>query len=177
MSTFTTAPNRPSRRLGRRLAGVAGAAAMCAALVAAPTPAAAAPSASRIDLTVAETLAVTTGTVISDTGLAGPGCDGAVVLTSGVTITTAGDRTTFAGTKSIACGLGTLTLAFRASVRDCSTTDSGTWRVTGGTGEFDGARGRGRLVGTYFGGSGPDAGTNCNSDGINDRYTGVLVLP
>ena len=57
----------------------------------------------------------------------------------------------------------------------CSTTDSGNWKVVGGTGIFSSAKGNGSLVGTYFTNDGrpPSA---CDNDGINDRYVGRLKL-
>lgn len=173
-STSTTGSSTPStsRPARRRWAGLLGAAAVCASLVATPTPAEAAATVTRVDVTVAESLAVTTGTVISDGGLDGLGCFDADVETSDLTVIERRDRTTFVGTKSIQCDEGTLTLAFRASVRGCSTTDRGVWRVTGGTGDFADARGGGRLVGTYTGG----AGTSCDNTGIDDNYTGIIVL-
>lgn len=123
-----------------------------------------------VDFTVAETLDGTPGEVVSDVGLEAFGCLGAEVTTTPGRVTTRGAFTRFVGTKDIDCTNGTLTLRYRAVVVGCSTSDFGFWRITGGTGDFTDARGRGVLVGTYTGG----AGTACDNTGIDDNYTGVI---
>ena len=154
----------------RRVIAV-GTAVAATVLGAAALPADAA-TANRIDLTVAESLPIgSPGSMIVDTGLEAFGCLGASVDTPTSSVSVSGPVSTFVGTKSFNCTGGTLELSFRASTRDCSTTDRGTWRVTGGTGDFAGAHGGGRLIGTYTGG----AGTNCDNTGIDDRYIGVVV--
>lgn len=167
----TATPSRPRHRGRGRLAGLVAAAAACTALVATPTTVEAR-TVTSIDITVSETIPISTGTVVADTGLEDLGCQNAAVDTTDNSVRERGDRLIFTGTKSISCDAGDLTLRYRASVRGCATSDFGFWRVTGGTGAFSGARGAGFLVGTYTGG----AGTNCDSTGIDDRYTGVVVL-
>ena len=75
--------------------------------------------------------------------------------------------------KTFTCsdGSGTFTLRIQAQVRPCEPTDSGTWNVAGGTGDYERLRGGGTLVGTYF------PNNACDAEGIDDRLTGTLVLP
>lgn len=129
-------------------------------------------TADQIDVTVAESLPVSTpGEVTDDGGLEDFGCLGAEVATSDVSASSGGSAITFAGTKVFHCDDGTLTLSFRTSTSACSTTDRGSWRVIDGTGDFEGASGGGQLIGTYTGGD----GTYCDNDGIDDRYIGVII--
>ncbi len=162
MST-TTMTTSPRRRRTRRLGAIAALGTALALVPAVPTEAA---TTTWVDVTVEETLAVTTGTVIADTGL---GCAGGTVTTGPVTERTRGEVTRFSGTKEFDCGGGdTLSISFRVRVRGCADRAVGGWRVTGGTGSFEDARGGGFLVGTYTGG---DA---CTATGIDDRYRGVI---
>lgn len=139
-------------------------------LVAGP---ASAESPEAVDFTVSETKAGGPGTLIeSDI----EGCSTlATVETLDPSVTTTGAVITFAGTKIVDCGEGnTFTLTFRARVTGCSSTDFGTWRLVDGTGSFAGAKGQGQLLGTYTYEDGP--GTQCENDGIDDRYTGKIKL-
>lgn len=168
MATTTNTEHtiRPATSPGRRRRSLAMMAAAGAALALVPTsPAEAAPPA-RIDVTVSETLPVTTGSVL------GSGfCAGGTVSTGPVSVTTRRDVTRFSGEKVFDCGSGdTVTISFRARVRGCADSNRGSWRVVDGTGEFEDARGRGRLVGTYVGG---DA---CTASGVDDRYRGFVRL-
>lgn len=156
----------------RTLTTVAVASALLTAVVAvgsaAPTQAA---ERNVIDITVAETLPVDEpGEVVSDLGLEAFGCLGAEVSTTPGRVVTRGTVTRFTGTKDIACTNGTLTLRYRAWVVGCASSDFGRWRVTGGTGDFADARGRGFLVGSYTGG----AENACDNTGIDDNYTGIV---
>lgn len=136
------------------------------------SPASAAPP-SAVDFTVSETLPIgTPGTLIASDI---PGCASASVSTADVSVTETRRLTIFRGTKMLDCGAGdTLSLRFVAVVRGCSSTNFGVWRVTGGTGSFDDARGGGTLRGAYQFEGGP--GTACENDGVDDRYTGRLRL-
>lgn len=125
-----------------------------------------------VDVTVSESLPVgAPGTIVADTGLEAFGCAGGTVETIPGSVSTRGPVTRFTGSKVFDCADGTLTVSFRAWVVECSTTDRGVWRVTGGTGAFERARGGGVLVGTYTGG----AGNACDNTGIDDNYVGVVV--
>ncbi len=126
-----------------------------------------------VDFTIREVLPVGTPGVMIASDIAV--CPSAAVATIGATRTDSGPVSTFRGTKVIDCGGGdTFSVEFRASVTGCSSTDSGTWKVIDGTGVFTGAKGHGKLVGSYrFDGG---AGTFCMTDGIDDRYTGKLKL-
>jgi len=167
MSIFSSI--RGARR--RRLAAVVAAGSVLTLVPATSTEAS---SVVRVDVTVAETLPLSVpGEVTADSGLEAFGCLGADVETFPASVTTRGDVTRFTGTKDIECADGTLTISYRARVRGCATTDRGVWRVVGGTGDFAGARGGGRLVGTYTGG----AGNACDNTGIDDRYRGVIRIP
>lgn len=152
---------------------VAGAIALGA--LATATPASAAPPIA-VDFTVSESLPVGTpgDLIVSDV----PGCAApapASVTTPSATRTDSGPVVRFTGTKVVDCGGGdTFTLSFRASVSACDLTDSGRWKLVDGTGVFEGAKGNGRLVGTYTLGGG--AGDFCDNDGIDDRYTGKIKL-
>jgi len=128
-----------------------------------------------VDFTVSETLPLAAPGVMIASDV--PGCPNATVATSPTSATTSGPVTRFTGTKDFDCGGGnSFTLTYRASVRGCATTDSGRWKITGGTGVFAGAKGSGALVGTYWTtGGGP--GDACVNDGIDDRYTGKIKLP
>ena len=90
-------------------------------------------------------------------------------------MTTTGPLTNFSGTKVFDCGAGnSFTLKYRATTSDCRSTDSGNWKLIGGTGIFADAKGHGRLVGTHTLGDG--TGTFCDNDGIDDHYTGKIKL-
>ncbi len=139
-------------------------------------PASAAPPIS-VDFTVFEPLSSeggpTVGVVVdSDDFL---NCLNGSVVTSMTTVTQTGPLTKFQGSKIVDCGgNNTLSLTFRAKASPCSSTDSGTWKITGGTGGFAGAKGHGGLVGTYKLDDG--LGTSCDNSGIADRYTGKIKL-
>lgn len=151
------------------------AAAVALGTLATATPAAAAPPIA-VDFTVSESLPVGTpgDLIISDV----PGCAApapASVTTLTAARTDSGPVVRFTGTKVFDCGGGnTFTLSFRAATSACEPTDSGTWKLINGTGSFEGAKGHGKLVGTYTLGGGP--GTLCTNDGIDDRYTGRIKL-
>ena len=84
-----------------------------------------------------------------------------------------GRAITFHNLKTFECadGSGTFTLRIQAKVKPCSPTDAGVWNVAGGTGEYEGLKGTGSLVGTYF-------PADCEGpEGIDDHLTGVLRLP
>jgi hypothetical protein len=84
-----------------------------------------------------------------------------------------GGQMVFKGSKRFDCGGGnSLTLAFRVTTGKCQKTDAGVWKVVRGRGVFASAKGSGRLVGTYMLGNKP--GTQCNADGLDDHYTGML---
>jgi hypothetical protein len=61
-------------------------------------------------------------------------------------------------------GSGTFTIRVDAATRFGSPTDQGGWSVLGGTGDYEGLKGGGNLVGTYV------------EDGIIDLYTGLVSL-
>jgi hypothetical protein len=69
------------------------------------------------------------------------------------------------------CAGGSLDVHVHASVRPCDPQDRGSWVITGGTGTLADLHGAGTLVGTYF------PGDSCNADGIDDHYTGFVVIP
>jgi len=77
----------------------------------------------------------------------------------------------FKNVKTFTCadGSGTFTLRINAQVMPCSSTDRGAWSVIGGTGAYEGLRGAGDLVGTYF------PNDACDAEGIDDHLTGTLV--
>jgi len=84
-----------------------------------------------------------------------------------------GRAITFHNLKTFECadGSGTFTLRIQAKVKPCSATTSGVWSVADGTGDYEGLRGTGSLVGTYF-------PVGCEDPaGIDDHLTGVLRLP
>jgi Na+/melibiose symporter-like transporter len=89
------------------------------------------------------------------------------------TASTAGPVTTFDDLKTFTCqdGSGTFTLHIVARVIGCAATDSGTWKVVGGTGDYESLKGQGQLTGTYFGGT-----SSCDAVGIVDHLTGKLKL-
>lgn len=84
-----------------------------------------------------------------------------------------GRAITFHNLKTFDCadGSGTFTLRIQAQVKPCSATDRGVWSVAGGTGDYEGLRGSGSLVGTYF------PNDACDAVGLDDHLTGVLRLP
>ena len=152
-----------------RVLAVLTAAVLAATLMVAAAPAGAAPP-TAVDFTIEETLEVSEGFLKAGDSI--PNCESPVVTTENFRLGGGGDVRTFAGDKVFTCASGdTFTLSFNARVRDCSATDSGSWRVTGGTGAFAGLRGNGRLVGTYVGGN------SCGPTGIDDNYTGRFFLP
>lgn len=104
-----------------------------------------------------------------------PGCSNGTVETTSCTEAPFGpDGMRFRGTKVVQCDSGdTLKFRYAATYRSCdSPVDWGRWRITGGTGIFDGARGGGFLVGYYTGGS----DTACDSEGIMDNWFGAIRL-
>jgi len=153
----------------KKIIGVAvfGATAIAGAVVAA-SPVSAAPVG--IDVTISETIPLTTGT-LTDGSI--PACTSPTVTTFDATATTYGSLQVFRGVKEFDCGGGdTFTLRYAAATSGCAAYDFGFWRVTGGSGEFDGLRGRGVLIGSYTLDGEP--GDACNNNGIDDRYIGVL---
>jgi hypothetical protein len=99
-----------------------------------------------------------------------PGCPSGTVTTTGE-VTFRGPIGRFFGTKVFDCGAsGTFTLEYRASAFACSPTDSGTWKIRGGTGIYAGMSGVGHLTGTFYGGE------PCAPAGIVDAYTGTIRL-
>ena len=139
------------------------------AVLTATLPAASAAPPVAVDFTFAETLGTTTGTLVAGSV---PGCTSApTVTTAPVTISTFGPFTEFAGTKTISCDAGTLTIVFDAKVRlepVCEGTNKGSWEVVSGTGVFAATSGGGKLEGTYPGGD------SCLAGAVDDRYTGRL---
>ena len=103
-----------------------------------------------------------------------PNCFEPTVATPVVSGSETANAFFFSGEKVFTCtgadAGNSFTISFDARARKCATTDSGSWQLIGGTGDFAGATGKGRLVGTYFGGD----GTACNNDGIFDRWTGKI---
>ena len=104
--------------------------------------------------------------------------DSAVLCDSGTTsdvtiIAGNGRAITFHNLKTFTCAdnSGTFTLRLQAQVKPCDANTQGVWSVAGGTGDYEGLRGTGTLVGTYF------PGDACTADGIDDHLTGVLRLP
>lgn len=156
-----------SRRSRFALATLAGTVTAGLAFVA---PAAALPAV--VDVTVAESLPVSRpGQVVANSGL---DCDTPNrVRTTSATRSDAGGIATFSGTKVFDCrGRDRLIVDFEVSVDvgSCADTAVGTWTVTGGRGTYAGAIGGGDLIGTYVDG---DA---CTNSGIDDRYTGAVLL-
>ncbi|MGB9358070.1 MAG: hypothetical protein WCC01_05890 [Acidimicrobiia bacterium] len=140
-------------------------------LLVAAAPALAAPTG--VTLVVDEVLdGSLQGTIVSSSL---PGCsNGTVETTSSSSQSSGPEGMRFRGTKVVHCESdNTLTFRYAATYRSCdSPVDWGRWRITGGTGIFDGARGRGFLVGYYTGGN----STACNSTGITDNWFGVIAL-
>ena len=120
-------------------------------LITAFAPAANAAPPTSVDFTIQEVLPLSTpGTLV---GGSIPSCATPSVATpsADLVVTTNGNTTRFAGTKIFTCASGdTFTVSFSARVKDCSMTDSGTWRLTAGTGAFVDASGSGQLMGTYL---------------------------
>lgn len=100
-----------------------------------------------------------------------PGCSTASITTSLEDFAVTGNVARFSGTKELDCGSsGTFTITFKAHTLVCSPTDSGTWKIAGGTGMYEGMTGQGKVNGTYYG---PDL---CEPEGIIDAYEGTLRL-
>lgn len=100
-----------------------------------------------------------------------PGCPAATVITSPEGFAVTGNVARFSGTKELDCGSsGTFTLAYRAHTLVCSPTDSGTWKIVGGTGMYEGMTGQGKVSGTYYGAD------PCEHDGVIDAFAGTLRL-
>lgn len=126
-----------------------------------------------IDVTIRETVPLTSGALVAGSI---PGCAGPSVDTGPVTVTERPRRRAFAGSKTINCADGsTISLDFRVSRRGCADTNFGRWRVTGGTGAFADARGGGRLIGSYTDNA-PGGDPTCGDDLIDDRYIGRIRL-
>lgn len=121
-----------------------------------------------VDFTIRETLPPGNGTLVAGSV---PGCSNLDVFNESGSATFAGPVSVFEGTKRFQCDEGDFTIRYRAIVIGCAATDSGVWRVIGGTGDFAGSRGGGLLEGTY------DTGDACTATGIDDRYQGILNLP
>lgn len=143
------------------------------ALVTFAPPASAASWAS-VDFTVNEALPIGTPGTISDSDLSE--CAAGTVTTPTVDVNELGRVTVYVGTKVLDCGDGnSLTIGFAAAGSECNATNRGLWWVTGGTGVYDGARGGGRLVGTYVAADG-GPGDFCDNAGVDDRYTGRIRI-
>lgn len=72
----------------------------------------------------------------------------------------------FTGIKTFDCGSGnTFMLKYQANTGFGSPTDSGTWQIVGATGDLNGLKGNGKLVGTF------------TASGVDDHYTGTFTLP
>lgn len=127
-----------------------------------------------VDFTVREALPLGTPGVITASDV--PSCASGTVDTPTVRVIELRRRTIFFGQKVVDCGAGnTFTMLFSAAAAPCDSTDRGRWLLVSGTGDFEDARGRGRLIGTYF--TAPGApGDFCDNDGIDDRYTGRIRL-
>ena len=137
------------------------------------TPASAAPP-TRVDFTVSETLPIDPLGVEADINV--PGCTSGTVTTGVDDIIVSGRRTTFVGTKVVHCAEGdTFTVTFRATGMECKATNHGRWTLVDGTGAFEDATGRGRLVGSYVADNGT-SGDFCDNAGVDDRYTGHIRL-
>ncbi len=137
------------------------------------TPASAAPP-HGVDFTVSETLPIGTPGVVTDSDV--PGGESGTVTTTEVDTIERGGRTVFVGTKIVDCGEGdTFTITFRAAGAECTATNSGRWTLVDGSGAFEDARGRGRLVGSYVAADGTP-GDFCENAGVDDRYTGRIRL-
>ena len=119
---------------------------------------------------VHSTFAGTEGTFSAESDLL---CDSGTT-TDETLIAGNGRAITFHNLKTFNCadGSGTFTLRIQAKVKPCSATDSGVWNVAGGTGDYEGLRGTGSLIGTYFPGD-----VCAEPEGIDDHLTGVLRLP
>ena len=103
--------------------------------------------------------------------------DSALLCASGTTsdstlVAGNGRAITFHNLKTFDCadGSGTFTLRLQAQLKPCSPNTSGVWSVAGGTGTYEGLRGTGSLVGTYF------PGDSCDAVGIDDHLTGVVRI-
>lgn len=103
-----------------------------------------------------------------------PGCEaGATVSTDGGAAFS-GPIARFFGTKVFDCGAsGTFTLAYNEHTFACMPTDSGAWKIVGGTGSHAGMTGQGRLTGTFYGPEVVDCGP---AEGVLDSHTGSLKL-
>ena len=142
-------------------------------LVTFASPASADPP-NRVDFTVNESLPIGTPGVVTDSNV--PGCATGTVTTTEVDSIVRGRRTTFVGTKVVDCGAGdTFTIAFRATGVECEATNRGRWTLVAGTGAFEDARGRGRLVGSYVAADGTPADF-CDNAGVDDNYQGRIHL-
>jgi opacity protein-like surface antigen len=142
--------------------------AVLAALLATAAPAAAITTA-EATIDVHSSFSEPGGTFTADSALL---CDSGT--TSDVTAIAGNGRAlTFHNMKTFTCAddSGTFTLRLQANVRFCEPATQGAWNVVGGTGAYEGLKGAGSLVGTYF------PGDVCNAEGIDDHLTGVLRLP
>ena len=159
--------NRTSLTRGFRIALVAAATILVIAI--APSATAAPPEA--VDVTITETLDSGVPNGVYKTGSI-PNCTTPTVTTPVASVVETPTTFRFAGEKVFHCDEAgnTFTIEFSARAKKCETTDSGSWRLIAGTGDFAGATGSGRLIGTYFGG----AGTACDNDGIDDRWIGKI---
>ena len=127
----------------------------------------------RVKLTVDEGIPnVLEGTIVSSSL---PNCATGKVETVNPTSRNIGtEGMQFRGTKVVKCDSGdTLEFRYVATYLRCdSPIDWGRWRVTGGTGIFEDARGGGFLIGQYTGGS----STACDNTGIMDNWFGRVFL-
>ncbi|MGI9643255.1 MAG: hypothetical protein ACR2N9_10765 [Acidimicrobiia bacterium] len=126
----------------------------------------------RVNFSVDEPFGSDAGVIVSSSL---PNCgNGTVETVSASSRSIGAEGMRFRGTKVVHCDSGaTLEFRYVATYRSCaSPIDWGRWRVTGGTGVYDGARGGGFLVGNYTGGG----GTACDSTGITDIWFGAVFL-
>lgn len=98
-------------------------------------------------------------------------CDSGTTLSES-TARLDGRRLVFDVRKTFTCadGSGTWKVRIEATVEPCDAFDYGTWRITGGTGDYRGVRGEGQLVGTYV------PGDACSATGIVDHYRGTAKV-
>lgn len=99
----------------------------------------------------------------------GEGFCGSGTTNSESTAIVDGRRLVFDVRKTFTCadGSGTWKVRLEATVEPCDAFDYGTWRITGGTGNYRGLRGEGQIVGTYA------PGDSCSATGIVDHYRGT----
>jgi hypothetical protein len=144
---------------------VMSAVAVAATLSAMPSAHAAAED-TEVSIVGIEDFVVAEGTFQADGG--GLCASGTTAQPDGVEVTARRRTLTYKLDKVFTCndGSGTFTLHVRALYLPCAPADRGVWSVVAGTGDYEGLRGSGVLVGTYFPGPCDDA------EGIQDVYAG-----